>query len=112
MASAKSQNPHAPSPVKSRDAMARLNCRISAPVKGRAEAAAALLGQSMTGFTEAALADKAQAVLERQERIVLSERDFARFVALTQGPPPPTPALSAAMEEYRRLQAEHPASNL
>jgi uncharacterized protein (DUF1778 family) len=52
----------------------RLSCRVSARIEIRAEEAAAVLGLSITGFTEAALADKAQAVLEQHERIILSER--------------------------------------
>lgn len=99
-------------PTKPSDTLARLNCRISGAIKDRAEAAATLMGQTLTGFTEAALADKAQVVLERQERIVLSEQDFAHFVALVNDPPAPTSPLAAAMEQYRRLQAAYPESNL
>jgi len=81
---------------------ARLSCRISVRIKHQAEEAAALLGQSIAAFTESALAEKAQAVLERHERIILSDRDFARFVAYIDNPEPPTEALKAAMADYRR----------
>lgn len=81
---------------------ARLNCRVSARIKRQAEEAAALLGQSITDFTESALADKAQAVLERHERILLSERDFARFVAAIENPAEPTEGLKALMAEHRQ----------
>lgn len=91
---------------------ARLSCRVNARIKQQAEQAASVLGQSITDFTEAALAEKAQAVLERHERIVLSERDFARFTELIANPEPPTPQLRTAMAEYRRLQAAHPEANL
>ncbi len=91
---------------------ARLNCRVDAGIKQQAEEAAALLGQSITDFTEAALAEKAQAVLEKHERIVLSQRDFARFVQQIENPEPPTPELREAMAEYRRLQSAHPDANL
>ena len=80
---------------------ARLNCRVSARIKHQAEEAAALLGQSITDFTESALADKAQAVLERHERIVLSDRDFARFVAAIENPAAPTEGLKALIAEHR-----------
>lgn len=90
---------------------ARINCRIRAAIKQQAEEAARLLGQSITDFTESALAEKAQAVLERQERILLSERDFDRFVQIIENPDPPTPELVAAMQEYERLKAENPARN-
>ena len=91
---------------------ARLNCRVSVRIKQQAEEAASLLGQSITDFTEAALAEKAQTVLERHDRIVLSERDFARFVEMIEHPEPPTQKLREAMAEYRRLQAAHPEANL
>ena len=90
----------------------RLSCRVSARIKKRAEDAASLLGQSITDFTEAALDEKAQAVLERHERITLSERDFARFTALLENPKPPTPELRDAMAEYQRLKAAYPDANL
>ena len=81
-------------------------------IKRRAEEAAALLGQSITDFTESALADKAQAVLDQHERIALSERDFARFVAALESPGDPTESLQKAVAGYRRLKSEHPESNL
>ena len=87
--------------------------RFTAPVtKQQAEQAASLLGQSITDFTEAALAEKAQVVLQQQERIVLSERDFARFVELIETPPAPTPQMREAMKEYRRSQTAHPDAGL
>lgn len=91
---------------------ARLSCRVHARIKHQAEAAASLLGQSITDFTEAALAEKSQAVLDQQERIILSERDFARFVELIENPKPPTPELREAMAQYRRLQTASPEANL
>ena len=91
---------------------ARLSCRVSARIKNRAEKAASLLGQSITDFTESALADKAEAVLDRHDRITLSERDFAQFVAAIENPPEPTQELRDAYAEYSRLKALHPESNL
>lgn len=91
---------------------ARLSCRVSRRIKDQAEEAASLLGQSITDFTEAALAEKAQAVFETQERITLSKRDFDRFVALIDNPKPPTPELQNAMAEYSRLQDAHPQARL
>ena len=91
---------------------ARLNCRVNARIKQQAEEAAALLGQSLTDFTESALAEKAQSVLERHERIVLSQSDFARFAAHLEKPESPTHELQAAMAEYRLLQTANPDSHL
>ena len=89
----------------------RLNCRISPDIKRRAEEAAQLLGQSITAFTEAALSEKAQSVLEQHEKIILSERDFERFVTAINDPEPPTPALVHAMQDYEKMRAANPDGN-
>ncbi|HEX8465324.1 MAG TPA: DUF1778 domain-containing protein [Abditibacterium sp.] len=51
---------------------------------------------------------------EREEsgRLILSKRDFARFVEVLNDPSPPTPNLVAAMRAYRQLKAEFPDNNL
>ena len=90
----------------------RINCRISPAIKQRAEEAAQALGQSITAFTETALAEKAQSVLAEQERIVLSEQQFARFVAILENPAPPTQALTRAMKKYQATKAAHPDHGL
>ena len=83
----------------------RLSCRVRAQIKSRAEEAAALLGQSITDFTESALADKAQAVIESHSRISLSERDFKHFVAVLSKRKKPTKALRDAVSEFRKLHS-------
>ncbi|MCA1595966.1 MAG: DUF1778 domain-containing protein [Chloroflexi bacterium] len=93
------------------DRNARLNCRVSSTIKLRAEEAASLLGQSITDFTEQALAEKAEAILSQFHRIELSERDFARFVRAINQPPEPTPALLEAAADYRRLRERDPEGN-
>ena len=99
-------------PIDPTEGYARLNCRVSARIKHEAEKAASVLGQSITDFTESALAEKAQDVLEKHARITLSERDFARFVASLENPAPPTPQLRKAINDFRRLRAAHPDANL
>jgi len=88
-------------PATKDSAYARLNCRISARVKREAEEAAALLGQSITDFTQSALAEKAQTVFDGQERIILPERDFERFVAAIENPKPSSEKLIEMMREYQ-----------
>lgn len=44
-------------------------------------------------------------------RLVLSERDFERFLQILDDPAPPTPRLVAALRAYRQLQAEFPGNN-
>ena len=91
---------------------ARLSCRVSSHIKHQAEAAAAILGLSITDFTESAIADKAHAVLERNARISLSERDFSRFLVAIENPEPPTHALREAVADYRRLKKQRPEDGL
>jgi uncharacterized protein (DUF1778 family) len=90
---------------------ARLSCRVNARIKQRVEQAAALLGQSITDFTEAALSEKAEAVLEQVQKIQLSERDFGRFVTAINTASPPTAELAAALREYERQRASEPEGN-
>ena len=89
----------------------RINCRVSASVKRRAEEAAEMLGQSITAFAETALAEKAEEVFSRISVIRLSERDFQRFVKSINKPPQPTSKLLKAAAKYKRLRAQDPTSN-
>ena len=90
---------------------ARINCRVSASIKRRAEEAAEILGQSITAFTETALAEKAGEVFSHLGAIRLSERDFQHFVKAINNPPRPTAKLRKAAAAYQRLRARNPESN-
>lgn len=90
---------------------ARINCRVSASIKRRAEEAAEILGQSITAFTETALAEKAGDVFSRMGAIRLSERDFQKFVKAINDPLRPTAKLRKAAAAYKRLRARDPESN-
>lgn len=89
----------------------RLNCRINPAVKKKAEHAAQLLGQSITAFTEDALAEKAQSVLDPENRLVLSERDFDGFVERVNNPNLASPALKKAAERFKAVSQKHPEAN-
>jgi uncharacterized protein (DUF1778 family) len=92
-----------PTSDKSTEKSARLSCRIRPAVKEQAEAAARLLGQSITDFAETALEEKAKAVLTENERIVLSEHAFSAFLAVVTGPPAaPSETLLDAVAAYKR----------
>jgi len=89
----------------------RINCRVSPSIKKRAEEAAEILGQSITAFTETALAEKAEEVFSRFGAIRLSERDFQRFVKAINAPARPTMKLRKAAAEYQRLRARKSQAN-
>ena len=90
---------------------ARLSCRVDSRVKQRAEEAAALLGQSITTFTEVALTEKAESVLERYQLLQLTEREFERFVNLIATASPPTNELVTAMKSYEFQRSLEPTGN-
>jgi uncharacterized protein (DUF1778 family) len=93
--------------AKDQPASVRLSCRVSPVIKSRAEEAARALGQTVTDFTKDAVAKRAEEVLAEHNRILLSERDFAAFVAILNSPPKSAaPGLLAAAAEYER---QHPS---
>jgi uncharacterized protein (DUF1778 family) len=98
-------------PTSESSSYARINCRVSASIKKRAEEAAEILGQSITAFTETALAEKAGEVFSHMGAIRLSERDFQQFVQAINDPPRPTAKLRKAAAAYKRLRAQDPRSN-
>ena len=89
----------------------RVNCRVSASIKKRAEEAAGILGQSITAFAETALAEKAEQVFSRFGRIQLSERDFQLFLKAVAHPPVSTAKLRKTAAAYKKLRARDPESN-
>ena len=92
----------------------RLTCRIDPQTKQRAEAAASLLGQNLTAFTESALNEKSTSVFEREECISLSARDWEKFAAAVNGtgvPQVPNERLKSAVAHYQDVRRDHPELN-
>lgn len=85
---------------------ARIHCRVSPGLKEKVETAARLRGQTLTAFTEAALEEKAQEVLQHEERIRLSQTAFEAFLQAIEAPPEsPSTKLLAALEDYKRKRS-------
>jgi len=74
----------------------RIELRATKEEKRLLAAAAAYERLDVTGFIMRAVLPAAREVVDRAERIVLSERDSARVLELLENPPEPTPALRAA----------------
>ncbi len=74
----------------------RIELRATREEKRLLAAAAAHERLDVTGFILRSALPAARDVLDRAERIVLSERDSARVLDLLENPPEPTPALLAA----------------
>ncbi len=89
----------------------RLHFRIDARIKQRAEEAARILGQDLSTFAEIALDEKAQAVVAREETLVLSERAFARFVEAIENPAPPNQQLRDAAASFKATRRQQPELN-
>ncbi len=74
----------------------RIELRATKEEKRLLAAAAAYERLDVTGFIMRNVLPAARNVVDRAERIVLSERDSERVLKLLENPPKPTPALIAA----------------
>ena len=79
----------------------RIELRASRAEKELLAAAAAHERLDVTSFILRTVLPAAREVVDRAERIVLSERDSARVLALLENPPKPTRALLAAARRRR-----------
>ena len=68
--------------------------------------AAELSGATVNQFLVQAALKEAQSVIEREEVIRLSPRDWNWLLDLMENPPKPTPALRAAMKRYRKAKRD------
>ena len=79
----------------------RIELRASREEKRLLAAAAAHERLELTSFSLRTVLPAAREVVDRAERVVLSERDSARVLALLENPPKPTRALLAAARRRR-----------
>ena len=82
----------------------RIELRATKEEKRLLATAAAYERLDVTSFIMRNVLATARAVVDRAERIVLSERDSARVLALLENPPAPAPALVAAARRRRGRQ--------
>ena len=82
----------------------RLEMRLSPEQKLLLERAAALNGQVLASFIRAQLVERAQEILDRYTRTVLSARDFDHFIEMLDRDAEPAAALEAA---FRRHKPRH-----
>ena len=76
---------------------ARFDLKMDTADKDLVSRAASLMGTTMAGFVRAAAKEKAQALLDRESRVTLSQRDFAVFTAALNSAFTPNPALQGAL---------------
>lgn len=82
----------------------RIELRATAAEKRLLATAAAYERLDLTGFILRNSLPAARKVVDRAEKITLSERDAIRVLELLENPPEPTPALLAAAKR-RELRA-------
>ena len=83
----------------------RIELRIRPEEKAALARAAALERMDLTGFILRTVLPAARSVIERAERLQLSERDSLRVLALLESPPEPNAKLRAAARALARSQA-------
>ena len=80
----------------------RVSARIPREARKLLEKAAALSGATLNQFIVQAAVKEAQALLSREQTIVLTAADTARFFAALERPPVPNATLRKAARAYRR----------
>ena len=81
----------------------RIEIRIKSEDKALIARAAVLENLDVTGFILRKILPEAQAVVERSERITLSERDSLKVLDLLEHPPEPTAKLKRAAKAGQTL---------
>ena len=74
----------------------RIEIRIRAADKARINRAASMVGLDLTSFVRERVLEAANTAIEREERIVLSERDAIRILEYLEGPAEPNEYLLKA----------------
>ena len=87
-------------------AIERIGVRVPSEVFQILHRAAALTGATLNQFVVQAALREAQAVIERELRLTLSQRDAERLLDLLENPSPPNPALTSAQARYQELTCD------
>ena len=82
----------------------RIGARVPHKVYETLCRAAELTGATVNQFLVQSALKEAQAVIEREEVIRLSPRDWNWLLDLLENPPKPNTKLKAAMERYQKAQ--------
>jgi uncharacterized protein (DUF1778 family) len=80
----------------------RIELRIKPEEKALLSRAAALQRQDLTGFILRTVLPAAESIIEKSERLQLSERDSLRVLDLLESPPKPAARLVRAARAGRR----------
>jgi len=81
----------------------RIELRIKPREKALLSRAAALQHEDLTGFILKTVLPAAERIIERTERLELSERDSLRVLELLDNPPKPSAKLRRAAKRHREI---------
>jgi uncharacterized protein (DUF1778 family) len=81
----------------------RIELRIKPREKALLSRAAALQHEDLTGFILKTVLPAAERIIERTERLELSERDSLRVLELLENPPKPSAKLRRAAKRHREI---------
>lgn len=84
----------------------RIGARVPHEVYETLRRAAELSGATVNQFLVQAALKEAQAVIEREEVIRLTPRDWNWLLDFMESPPKPTPALEAALKRYQKAKGD------
>lgn len=89
----------------------RIGARVPHEVYETLRRAAELTGATVNQFLVQSALKEAQAVIEREEVIRLSSRDWHWLLERLENPSTPNAQLQAAMEHYQKAQRDHANSS-
>jgi len=72
----------------------RIDVRVSDAQDAMIREAAALAGETVTGFLLSAAQERARELLDERRHVVMSDRAFARLAAVLDSPGEPVPAMT------------------
>lgn len=84
----------------------RIGARVPHEVYETLRRAAELTGATVNQFLVQSALKEAQAVIEREEMIRLSSRDWNWLLALVENPPQPNDKLQAALNRYNQARQD------
>jgi uncharacterized protein (DUF1778 family) len=80
---------------------ARISARVTPKIRNTLQQAADLTGSTLNQFLVQSALKEAEAVIERDRIIKLSQRDAELFFRLLDNPPAPNQALKDAVADYQ-----------
>ncbi len=89
----------------------RIGARVPHDVYETLCRAAELTGATVNQFLVQAALKEAQSVIEREEVIRLSSRDWNWLLALTEAPPKPNKQLQTALNRYKQARQDDAGSS-